>query len=43
MSDNPAPNAAAAGPGPASVFLNEWPNGPHRGAVPNMQVNELLR
>ena len=41
MSDNPAPNDAAAGP--ASVFLNEWPHGPHRGAVPNMQVNELLR
>ena len=41
MSDNPAPNAAAAGP--ASAFLNEWPHGPQRGAVPNMQVNELLR
>jgi hypothetical protein len=39
MFDDPAPNAASAA-GPAPAFLDEWL---HQGAVPNVQVNELLR
>ena len=37
MFEDPALNAAA---GPAPAFLDEWPQ---QRAVPNVQVNELLR
>ena len=35
--DDPALNAVAS---PTPAFLNEWPQ---QGAIPNVQVNELLR